>query len=104
MSDSKVIRRHMNRVHSEDLLKYDAEMKSKISAEKQMMNNFAKHSHKKMKTAGSSECEKVKDLCANWIVKHYRPTQIVKDKGFIELVESVSHLKNAVVLGISPPC
>ncbi len=87
MSDSKVIRRHMNRVHSEDLLKYDAEIKSKMSAEKRMMDNFVTHSYKKMKTAGSSEFEKVKDLCANWIAKHYRPMQIVEDKGFIELVE-----------------
>ncbi len=42
-----------------------------MSAEKRVMDNFVMHSHKKMKAAGSSECEKVKDLCANWIAKHY---------------------------------
>ncbi len=45
------------------------------------------HSHKKMK-----------NLCASWIAKHYRPIQIGEDKGFIELVEFVNHLKNAVEL------
>ncbi len=65
-----------------------------------MMDNFVMHSYKKMKAVGSSKCEKVKDLCANWIAKHYRPIQIVEDKGFIELVEFVNHLKNAVEL----PC
>ncbi len=44
MSDSKVIRRHMNRTHSEDLFKYDAEMKSTMSAEKWVMDNFVMHS------------------------------------------------------------
>ncbi|MCP4255830.1 MAG: hypothetical protein GY775_21005, partial [Candidatus Scalindua sp.] len=98
MSDSKVIRQHINRVHSEDLLKYDAEVKSKMTAEKRVMDNFMMHSHKKMKAAGSSECEKVKDLCVNWTAKHYRPIQTVEDKGFIELVEFVNHLQNAVEL------
>ncbi len=45
--------------------------KSKMSAEKRVMDNFARHSHKKMKGAGYDECEKVKDLCANWIAKEY---------------------------------
>ncbi len=69
------------------LLQYDAEIKSKMSAEKQMMSDFVMHSYKKINTAGSSEFEKAKDLCANWIAKHYRPIQIVEDKGFIELVK-----------------
>ncbi len=56
------------------------------------------HLHKKMKAAGSSECEKMKDLCAKWIAKHHRPIQIVEDKGFIELVEFVNRLQNAVEL------
>ncbi len=33
----------MNRVHSEDLLKYDAEMKRKMSTEKLVMGNFVMH-------------------------------------------------------------
>ncbi len=61
----------MNRVHSEDLLKYDAEMKSKVAAEKRMMGNSVTHLFKKRTTAGSSEFEEVKDLCANWIARHY---------------------------------
>ncbi len=56
-------------MHRGYLFTYDAEIKRNIPAEKQVMNTFAKHSHKKMKTAGSSECEKMKDLCANWIGK-----------------------------------
>ncbi len=78
MSNSKVVQRHVNRVHSEDLLQYDAEIKRKMSAEKLMMNNFVTLSSKKMKTAGSFELEKVKVLCANWISKHYRPIQIAE--------------------------
>ncbi len=88
----------MNRVHSEDLLKYDAEVKGTMPAEKRVMDNFGMRSYKKMEAAGSSECEKVEVLCGNWIAKHYRPIQIVEDKGFIELVEFVNHLKNAVEL------
>ncbi len=52
-------------MHSEYLHKCDAELKSKMSAEKRMMDNFVTHSYKKMKTAGSSEFEKVHDLWGN---------------------------------------
>ncbi len=85
-------------MHSEDLLKYDAEMKGKMTAEKRMMDNFVTRSCVEMKIAGASEFEKVKDLCANWIAKHYRPIQIVEEKGFIELVDFVNYLKNVVEL------
>ncbi len=68
-------------------------MKSTMPAENWVMGNFVMHLYKKMKAAGSSECEKMKDLCANWIAKHYRPIQIVEDKYFIELVEFVNHYR-----------
>ncbi len=73
-------------------------MKSKMSAEKSIMDNFVTHSYKKMKIADCSKFENVKDLCPNWIAKHYQSIQIVEDKCFIELVEFVNHLKNAVEL------
>ncbi len=90
MSDSKVIQRYMNRVYSEYLLKYDAEVKSTMPAEKRVMDNFVMHSYKKMKmkAAGSSECEKVEDLCANWIQNIIDPYRLWKVKVSLSLLNS----------------
>ncbi len=87
--------------HSEDLLEYDAEMKEYNACRETGAGTLMLWyiHNKKMKAARSSECEKMEDLCANWIAKHYRPiTDCVENKGFIELVEFINHLENAVEL------
>ncbi len=56
-------------MHSEDLLKYDAEVKSKMSAKKWVMDNFVMHSHNKMKDYVPTGLQNIIDPYRLWKIK-----------------------------------
>lgn len=103
LSDSKIITRHMHRVHQKELNDF-LKAKEEISPETQPLsseqstNEEIINTHKRIKLLGNADQIKIMHLCTNWIAKHYRPIQIIEDEGFIELIEYVSSSKGSVSL------
>jgi hypothetical protein len=99
VNDSKVIRRHMHRAHSDEMMEYKNKTTILEKTKRKTMDDFLCATAKKPKTApGSTELKQLKALCVKWVSKNYRPIQIVEDDGLIELIHFANRMKNFAVL------